>query len=265
MKNALIIRHAAPETLGANFTSILQEEGFQLASLNLFDLAPCYGRFPEPDLGQIDLIVSLGGPLSANDDFPALGQERELLKGAFHHDIPILAVCLGAQLLCRALGGSVQPTGGYQFGLRKISVTEAGDADPVFGKIRAPLVPTLHGECFSIPEGATPLAEGHILLRDGAYRRINMAFRAGNCYAFQFEPQLTLDELEVWNQELYADYELMGHNFSPAEEATRNLGEFAKFAPIHEGQMGDMLRAFLLNAGFSSKSPQTNAREDSRG
>ena len=257
MKNALIIRHAAPETLGANFTSILMEEGFRLTPLNVFDLAPKYERFPQPDLGQTDLIVALGGPLSANDDFPALVQERELLSGACRAGIPVFAVCLGAQLLCRALGGQVQPTGGYQFGLRKISITEEGDADPVFGNILVPLVPTLHGECFSIPEGATALAEGHILRRDGRYLKINMAFRAGNCYAFQFEPQLTYDELAVWNRELYDDYLLMGDNFYPVEEAARNLREFGKFGPIHEAQMGDMFRAFLLNAGLSAKSARS--------
>ena len=254
MKNALIIRHAAPETLGANFVSILGEEGFRLDALNLFNLAPTYLSFPQPDLGRTDLIVALGGPLSANDDYPALEQERELFIQAYRSGIPIFAVCLGAQLLCRALGGQVRPTGGYQFGLRKLSVTAAGDSDPVFGKIRVPLVPTLHGECFSIPEGATPLAEGHIMLRDGRYAKINMAFRAGNCYAFQFEPQLTYDELVMWNREMYDDYLLMGDNFDPTEEAARNLREFAKFAPIHEAQMGDMLRAFLVSAGLSSPS-----------
>ena len=259
MKKALIIRHAAPETLGANFTSILQEEGFSLDPLEVFALAPGYDRFPEPDLNPTDLIVVLGGPLSANDDFPALLQERELFIEARRMGIPVFAVCLGAQLLCRALGGQVQPTGGYQFGLRKISVTQAGDEDRVFGKIRVPLVPTLHGECFSIPDGATALAEGHILLRDGGFRRINMAFRAGNCYAFQFEPQLTYDELVVWNRELYDDYLLMGQKFDPEEEAARNLREFAGFAPVHEAQMGDMLRAFLLNAGLSQPSPQAGA------
>lgn len=263
MKNALIIRHAAPETLGANFMSILELEGFQLEALNLFELAPDYRTFPQPDLNSIDLIVALGGPLSANDDLLALEQERELFTQAYGGGIPLFAVCLGAQLLCRALGGQVKPTGGYQFGLRKISITEAGDTDPVFGKIRVPLVPTLHGECFSIPECATALAEGHILLRDGGYARIDMAFRAGNCYAFQFEPQLTFDELAVWNRELYDDYLLMGDNFDPVEEAARNLREFAKFAPVHEAQMGEMLRAFLINAGLSSQAAKAVVPQES--
>ncbi|MDE2844782.1 MAG: hypothetical protein OXN21_15600, partial [Chloroflexota bacterium] len=135
-------------------------------------------------------------------------------------------------------------------GLRKLSVTEAGDLDPVFVNIRAPLVPTLHGECFSVPPGGAALAEGDILLRDGGFRRISMAYRIGKSYGFQFEPQLTYEELEVWNRELYGDYLLMGDRFDPQEEAARNLREFARFAPVHETQMAELLRAFLANAGL---------------
>ena len=251
MKHALIIRHAAPETLGANFTWVLEEACFELIPLNLFESAPVYGTFLAPRLKGISLIIALGGPLSANDDFPALKMEMDYLKAAHDSGIPILAVCLGAQLLSKALGGRVEPTGGYQFGLRKISVTDDGDSDPVFGKIRTPLVPTLHGECFSVPEEGTVLAEGHMLQRDGGYRRINMAYRLGNSYGFQFEPQLTYDELAIWNQELYDDYLLMGDRFDPREEAARNLREFAKFAPTHEAQMREMLKAFLAKAGLT--------------
>ena len=252
MKRALIIRHAAPETLGSNFTTILQSEGFRLEPLDIFRLAPGYGPFTPPDADKLDLIVTLGGPMSANDDFPALAQEMDLLKKAAARGVPVFAVCLGAQLLSRALGGVVKPTGGYQFGLRRISITKAGDADPVFGKISVPLVPTLHGECFTVPERGTALAEGYILLRDGGYRKIDMAYRVGNSYGFQFEPQLTYDELAVWNRELFDDYRLMGDRFDPDEEAARNLREFAKFAPTHEAQMGTLLRAFLSNAGLAT-------------
>ena len=261
MKRALIIRHAESETLGANFTSTLEEAGFHLSPLDFFDQAPGYLAFDAPNLGEVSLIVTLGGPLSANDDFPALKQEIAYLKAAATRAVPVFAVCLGAQLLCRALGGYVEPTGGYQFGLRKISVTPAGDADPVFGQIRVPLVPTLHGECFSIPPDATSLAEGYILLRDGGYRKIPMAFRAGNCYGFQFEPQLTYEELVVWNRELFDDYKLMGDRFDPQKEAARNLQEFARFAPAHQAQMRDLLLAFLENAGLSN-SPYATAHPE---
>lgn len=101
-----------------------------------------------------------------------------------------------------------------------------------------------------MPLGAVKMAEGFILCRDGRYRRINMAFRYGNSYGFQFEPQLTVEELQVWNTELRSDYELMGNDFDPGEEAARNLREFDKFAPVHEQQMRQVLLAFLRNAGL---------------
>ena len=194
--------------------------------------------------------MALGGPQSANDDFPATHQERAYLRQALDIGTPVLGICLGAQIMATALGGTVEPTGGYQFGLRKLDLTAAGDADPVFSKLTIPLVPTLHGECFSIPQGATRLAEGYMLCRDGSYRRINMAFRYGNAYGFQFEPQLTLEELQVWNGELAGDYELMGSRFDPSEEAARHLREFARYESHYRAQMRNLLTAFLQNAGL---------------
>ena len=116
------------------------------------------------------------------------------MREALDQDKPVFGVCLGAQMMATALGGVVEPSGGYQIGLKKISVTADGKTDPVFHNIEIPLVPTLHGDTFSIPEGAVKLADAFMLRRDGTYRRINMAFRYGRSYAFQFEPQLTLEE-----------------------------------------------------------------------
>ena len=251
MKRALVIRHAAAESLAQNYRRTLESHGFCLEPLNIFEHAPVYDRFSPPDLAQISLVLVLGVPMSANDDYPALHEERAYLQAAMAEKKPVFGICLGAQLMATALGGTVQPTGGFQFGLRKIFVNAEGDSDPVFSKITVPLVPTLHGDCFTIPPGAVSLAEGFMLCLDGCYRRINMAFRYGNSYGFQFEPQLTLEELQVWNRELRDDYKLMGGDFDPDEEAARNLREFARFAPIHEAQMGEMLLAFLRNAGLA--------------
>ena len=256
-KRAVIIQHHPVETLGGNFAAVLRDAGFALTTVPLFAGAPDFAAFDAPDLSEVDLIVSLGGPMSANDNYPALIQEMAYLREAATGNLgsfaptPVVGICLGAQLLSRALGGAVAPTGGYQFGLRKIDVTAEGATDPIFGEIKIPAVPTLHGEQFTVPPGATRLAEGTMLRRDGSYVRIPMAFRYGLSYAFQFEPQLTLDELRVWNRELAGDYDLMGNRFDPAEEAARNLREFTAFAPWHEAQMGRMLRALLTQAGLS--------------
>ena len=251
MRRALIIRHAAPETLAGNFTSVLESQGFELQALNVFESAPGYERFDAPELTDVSTILILGGPFSANDGLPALNSERAYLREALGEDKPIFGVCLGAQMMATALGGVVEPSGGYQIGLKKISVTAEGKIDPVFGNIEIPLVPTLHGDTFSIPDGALKLADSHVLRRDGTYRRINMAFRYGWSYAFQFEPQLTLEEFRVWDRELRGDYEFLGNHFDPEAEAAANLREFTAFAPYHEEQMRRLLLAFLENAGLS--------------
>ena len=248
---ALVIQHHPVETLGANLSGVLAQRGIFPETI-LAEQAITGGHdLPVPPLDNVRLIIALGGPMSANDTFPAIRQERDYLAEAVRREIPVFGVCLGAQLLSTALCGIVRPTGGYQFGLRKIDITPEGAADPVSSRITVPLVPTLHGECFSLPPGGVKLAEGYMLRRDGRYRKINMAFRCGNSYAFQFEPQLTLADLQVWNQELAADYRLMGSRFDPDEESARHLREFTAYAPTYEAQMRQMFQAFLDNAGFS--------------
>lgn len=249
-KLALIIRHNEFETLGENYISVLAERGFDLHALNVFEGEPDYSDFDSPPLDEIHLIIALGGALSANDDYPAIHAERKLFADSISRNVPIFGVCLGAQILSRALGGRVEPTGGYEFGLRKIWITEAGSQDAAFSKLHVPLVPTLHGEHFTVPYGATELAFGYMLCRDGTFKRQSLAFKYGNSYAFQFEPQLNLGELQIWNRELADDYDLMGPTFDPKFEADAHLREFEGYSPIYEAQSREMLIAFLENAGL---------------
>ena len=250
-KRALIIRHNEHETLGENYTSVLAERGFEIHALNVFEGAPDFTDFNPPPFDEFNFIIALGGALSANDDFPAIHAELDLFADAMAANVPVFGVCLGAQIMARALDGVVEPTGGYEFGLRKIWTTEAGSRDPVFSKLRVALVPTLHGEHFTVPDRATELGFGYMLCRDGTFKRQSLAFRHGNSYAFQFEPQLTLNELQVWNRELADDYKLMGPLFDPTFEAETNLREFTTYSPIYEAQSRELLIAFLKNAGLA--------------
>ena len=84
-KHALIIQHHPVETLGDNFAAVLREAGFGLTTLPLYAAAPdCAAAAFDaaPDLAGVDLIIALGGPMSANDDCPALRQERTAAVGA---------------------------------------------------------------------------------------------------------------------------------------------------------------------------------------
>ncbi len=244
-RSAVVIRHSPVETLGSNFTAVLKERGFELHEVNLFEHAPAYDRFDAPALEEMAVVAILGGPMSVNDRLPALEKEQEYIREAVGSEVPVFGVCLGAQLMAAAMGGRVEATGGFQFGLRKIEITAEGSSDPVFGKIRVPLAPTLHGDHFILPPEAVLMAGGHMLCRDGSYLKIDMAYRYGSSYGFQFEPQLTLEELVVWDREMYDCYGMMGDAFDPARESKRNLREFTSFAPIHQSQMRELFEAFL--------------------
>ena len=241
-KTALVIQHHPAETLGDNFASALREWGWRIETVRAFGADGAPPSFAPPDAARFGLVIALGGPMSANDPYPALAREMEFLAESAKSGGRVLGICLGAQLLSRALGGDVAPTGGYQFGLRKLWITEAGAKDAAFSKIDVPLVPTMHGERFTAPPGAVRLAEGVILRRDGTFSRIDMAFRYRDSYGLQFEPQLTVSELAKWNAEFAADYALMGAAFDPREEARRHMREFTKMASVHEAQMSAFLR-----------------------
>ena len=242
MKTALVIQHNPHEELGVLYASILNEYDFCIQTVTSFD-----GFFfsNAPELSTIDLIISLVGHQSVNDEDVFLIREQKYLYQATIMDIPIFAICLGAQLLAAAFEASIFPTGGYQFGLRKIYVTEDGDIDPVFKNFTIPLVPTMHGETFTLPNGEVKLADGYMLCRDGSYEKINMAFRIGKSYGFQFEPHLMLDQFTVWNEKMADDYEYMGRNFDPVEQSGINLREFTKYEQHFTVQSEQVFNSFL--------------------
>ena len=251
-KRALIIRHNKHETLGANYISVLNDRGFDLLPLNVFEGEPNFADFDPPPPKDLDLIIALGGAYSANDDLPAIHAERNFFADA------ISAKHTRFRRVPRRTNYGSCPRRRCRAN-RRLRVRTPQDLDHqrrrqrprIQQTSRVPLVPTLHGECFSIPHGASELAFGYMLCRDGTFRRQSLAFRHGNSYAFQFEPQLTLDELKIWDRELASDYELMGPLFDPKFEAEANLREFTSYSPIYEAQSREMLIAFLENAGLA--------------
>lgn len=78
---------------------------------------------PLPALDEFDVLVVMGGPMSALDDekYPYLAAERALLLDCVHRDLPVLSVCLGAQLLAAALGAAVWRGTSSEVGLGSVT------------------------------------------------------------------------------------------------------------------------------------------------
>ena len=106
-KTALALRHLAFEDLGL-IEPLLRERGFEVRyhEAGVDDFAAV-------DLDAVDLLIALGGPISVEDDanYPWLPDEVALVKRRLDSGRPLLGLCLGAQLMARALGAAVRPMG----------------------------------------------------------------------------------------------------------------------------------------------------------
>ena len=151
-----------------------------------------------PDLDRIDGLISFGGAQSAVDleAEPALHTEANLLAQAVARDVPVLGLCLGAQLLARALGAAVRRAPRRTVAWRQLERLRGANGDPLFRAL-PPLIPALHWneDVFDLPPGAVELLGPRV---DGVE-----AFRAGrSAYGLQFHAEVDPDVLERW----YTDY-----------------------------------------------------------
>ena len=137
-------------------------------------------------------LIFLGGPMSVNDGLPFLERELEVVRQALDRGQPVLGICLGSQLIARALGASVYRNPVKEIGWFEIRLTEAGARDALFGCMNGTeRVFHWHGETFDLPRGATLLASSE------ACR--NQAFRWGsNVYGLQFHLEVTPAMIADW-------------------------------------------------------------------
>ncbi len=149
---------------------------------------PCGDPLPQTLAAHTGAII-FGGPMSANDDDEAMKQETLWLDVPLGEEKPFLGICLGAQLLARAIGGTVtgHPDGLVEVGYYPITPSAAGKALfswPGF-------VYQWHREGFTLPACATVLAEGQVYPLQ-AYRYGPAAF------GIQFHPEVTLQMMHRW-------------------------------------------------------------------
>jgi len=184
--SCLIVQHVEAEP-ATGITAALDRAGVECDVRRLFDgdAMPVYTR-------GLDGVVVMGGPMSASrsDGFPTRDAEIALLVDAVGHAVPVLGICLGAQLLAAAHGGTVRPGArGLEVGWGPIALLEHADDDRLFGGMpREITVLHWHGETFDLPGGSVHLA--------ASGRYANQAFRLGDC-AWGLQFHLEVDEERV--------------------------------------------------------------------
>lgn len=145
----------------------LRALGCEITSTRLFE------SHTFPRIADIDLLIIMGGPMSANDEraFPWLAAEKSWIRSFIESGKPVLGICLGSQLIASALGSKIRRNPQPEIGWFPIHSTPA--TDPDLFRFPANLdVFHWHGETFDLPPGATRLA------RSTACE--NQAFQIGN-------------------------------------------------------------------------------------
>lgn len=133
------------------------------------------------DLDGVTGVVTLGGPQSVGDDVAWMEPQCELLRMAHAREVPIVGVCLGAELIAHALGGAVGKMEKPEIGFPEVNISVAGQTEPILAGI-AWTIPQFSHHCDEVAE----LPPGSLLLASSAACK-HQAFRVGvRTYAFQY-------------------------------------------------------------------------------
>jgi GMP synthase (glutamine-hydrolysing) len=186
MSRVYAFRHVAFEHLGS-IAPALESRGLAVQYVDRFEGAPVPER-----IAEAAGLIFMGGPMSANDDLPYLRAELALIEQAAKAGTPLLGVCLGAQLIAKALGARVYRNRVKEIGWLPVGWTPAAACDPLFAGLSAPeTVFHWHGETFDLPPGAEWLARSEACA--------HQAFRVGaKVYGLQFHLEVTPGMIADW-------------------------------------------------------------------
>lgn len=223
MSNCLVVQHVIPESAFAIEDALLAA-GVSVDTRRVFA-----GDAVPSDISGLDGVVVMGGPMSANSEagFPSREAELSLLAEALRIGIPTLGVCLGAQLLALAGGGTVAPNAyGPEIGWAPIYLAPSCGED----QLLSGLPPTFtvlhwHDDSFDVPPGA------QLLISSGA--NPHQAFRIGDvAWGVQFHLEVTAEAVDGFLRAFGADTAAVPGGAEAVRAAT--AGALAELGPTRD-------------------------------
>jgi GMP synthase (glutamine-hydrolysing) len=224
MRKLLVFQHSPREPLGL-FDPMLRRAGFRIRYVN-------FARDPaqRPDVTRYNGLIVLGGPMNVDQAalYPHLTTEIEAIKVALARGIPILGICLGAQLLAAALGAVVRHNGESEIGWYRVHPTAATPGDPLCRHLDGSQhVFQWHSYTFDLPHGAVHLASTPICP--------NQAFRYGDrAYGLQFHLEADAHLVRRWLKDGELDAEDIARDTHEHAQRAQSLSEsvFGEFIEL---------------------------------
>lgn len=241
MKTCYALRHVPFESLGL-LEPLIVERGFEIRILDV-----PVSNLSEVALGDADLVVVLGGPISAYEEhlYPFLSDEIGAIEHRLHHNRATIGICLGAQIMARALGARVYPGAEKEIGWSRLQLTPDG-VSHALSAISEQRVLHWHGDTFELPDGAKLLASTQVTPHQAfSWRETGVAL--------QFHLEVTARELEAWYVAHTCELSRWGKMAIPELRAAGRA-----FAPALEAQALRALGA-MLDGILSSQYPTSGA------
>ena len=188
MAKVLVFQHVPYEPLGL-LDPMLRQHKHRIRYVN-------FGRDDAtiPALDNYAALIVLGGPMNIGQEseYPHLELEKQAILQAMEQEMPILGICLGAQLIASALGAKVYPAKGVEIGWHPVQTTRQAASDPLARHFADnEKIFQWHGHTFDLPTEATPLISGELCANQG--------FRVGhNTYGLQFHLEACESVIERW-------------------------------------------------------------------
>lgn len=234
--HVLILLHTETEEPGS-ITAFLDQQQARITTVKLFDAEPL-----PPDPCVFSLIVAMGGTMNVYETtaFSFLRNEPAFLRAAMTAHVPVLGVCLGAQLIARACDAPVIKSPQPEVGWFPITLTPAAAQEPAFAGIPSELtVLQWHEDMALLPDGAVLLASSPACP--------HQAFRVGSALALQFHVEMTHALLSQWTHDkkhlrhIAEDFPRFGVRLQP--HATRIYENLWRDVTVHAAQAASELHA----------------------